>query len=67
VPLHGKGELPKFSEAVRGGLELAIDEASEVSDGYVEWEGASIDGGMRTGVPATVNSTMQYPGNPRGA
>ena len=36
VPLHGKGELLEFSEAVRGRSELAIDEAFEVSDGYVE-------------------------------
>jgi hypothetical protein len=58
VPFHGKGELLEFSEAVRGRSELALDEAFEVRDGYVEWEGASIDERMRTGPPAIVNSTM---------
>jgi hypothetical protein len=58
VPLHGKGELLEFSEAVRGRSELALDEAFEVSDGYVDWEGASIDGRMRAGPPTVVNSTV---------
>jgi hypothetical protein len=65
VPLHDRGEPLRFSEAVRGRSELAIDEASEVSDGYVEWEGASIDGGIGVGLPVIVNSSMRYPTNPQ--